>query len=492
MRAVNLYFLTQAEDEAAFSAYENILSMRREPKQIKIHEQNCLRRLAGHLSSAGVPLEAFDGFFFSYVIEHISKEFDLLKIAADRSQVLNIELKSQMTSLDRIRRQLVQNRYYLRHISGHIHSFTYVTETETLYTLDDKEDLIITDFPELAGICRDFGPCVTEDIDTLFSAADFLISPGTTPDKFLSRSYFLTTQQNDFKSRICERLSSSCGPLYLCLTGSPGTGKTLLLYDLAVTLSRAMRICILHCGTITENHHYLAGHMPHVDIRQTSDIESSSQLSGYDLILVDEAQRMTEEALACIREAVAKRRSACIFSCDHRQVLYAGEDRRRIADRIQEISAELYRLSDKIRANKELASFTLTLFDLTKRTYLYDYDCITLIYARDKKTAESFIPYFTAKGCVLINDLPEYSCPEAQSGDNVIGREFEHVLMLMDDRFYYDSEGNLQAADDPEGRKLYRELLFQGVSRARETLCLIVVDAPELFAALTSIRVRHG
>ena len=45
-----------------------------------------------------------------------------------------------------------------------------------------------------------------EGIETLFSARDFLVSPLTTPARFLSGSYFLTDQQRDFSHKIQEEL----------------------------------------------------------------------------------------------------------------------------------------------------------------------------------------------------------------------------------------------------------------------------------------------
>ena len=50
-------------------------------------------------------------FFYSYQIPKLGKEFDLLQIKDD--QIINIELKSGAVSEEAIRKQLMQNRYYL-------------------------------------------------------------------------------------------------------------------------------------------------------------------------------------------------------------------------------------------------------------------------------------------------------------------------------------------------------------------------------------------
>ena len=499
MKSMNLYFLAQMEPQDDFSGYEMSLSGRKELKVIKEHEQQCIHQLVDRLSAENLPLECYDGFYFSYVISHISKEFDLLKIAADYSHVLNIELKSQAIDPDRIRHQLVQNRYYLRHISSNIDSFTFVAQEGCLYRLDEEDKLVQAPFDALSRILSGFGDACNIDIETLFTAADFLISPAHTPERFLSHSYFLTTQQNDFKSQIMQQLSLAEPPAFQCVIGSPGTGKTLLLYDLAVTLSSEMEICILHCGMITDQHRHLDEMMDHVDILSAQTITSPEDLTPYRLILIDEAHRLSQTLFDIICRAAESVHAACVFACDHRQLAYASDENRQVAARIGEISARVYKLSDKIRANKELSSFTLTLFDLTRKTGLYGYECISLIYAANAAEAARFVAYFIHRGYIFMNYGPNDSlsriCGISDQANDVSaiaasGQEFDRIVMVMDRHFYYDGGGKLCSSEDSENKLLYLELLFQGIARAREGLCLIIVDNLKLFEHVNSIKTR--
>ena len=59
--------------------------------------------------------------------------------------------------------------------------------------------------------------------------------------------------------------------------------------------------------------------------------------------------------------------------------------------------------------------------------------------------------------------------------------------MLMDNSFYYDEEGILKGIPHPNPDYLYPNLFYQGVTRVREKLSLIIVDAPALFEKITSI-----
>ena len=178
MRAMNLYLLTRAENDRNFSMLAGELSGEERHKDYSRHEAQSLRSLVGHLipelgsrsvSGSGW-ISNLDGFFFSYTIAHISKEFDLLKISGDGRCILNIELKSEAIDEKRISKQLSQNRYYLTHISTTIYSYTYVMETNTLYNLNDRGYMHVCEMGELADIlCKPaFSEYVEKDLDQLF------------------------------------------------------------------------------------------------------------------------------------------------------------------------------------------------------------------------------------------------------------------------------------------------------------------------------------
>ena len=219
MKAMNLYLLTRALGEEDFSRLARELTGEVRYRKYSRHEAESLRALIGHIEGALRKREVsgrncvsfLDGFYFSYTIAHISKEFDLLKISGDGECVLNIELKSEDIETDRIARQLAQNRYYLSHISKSIYSFTYVMQTNTLYSYNDKGHLRVCEAGELAEIlCRPaFQSYVEKDLDLYFRAADYLIAPAAMPEKFLQGNYFLTNQQAEFRRRILAELKDA-------------------------------------------------------------------------------------------------------------------------------------------------------------------------------------------------------------------------------------------------------------------------------------------
>lgn len=59
--------------------------------------------------------------------------------------------------------------------------------------------------------------------------------------------------------------------------------------------------------------------------------------------------------------------------------------------------------------------------------------------------------------------------------------------MVMGKNFVYDCEGKLNSHPHPHNNYLYRQLLFQGLTRTRERLAIIVWDNKPVFEALLSI-----
>lgn len=284
MRPVNLYLLTRNQNKNTYTPFENILSARHERVPVKEHEFQSLRHLVDILWQQGVAIPEMDGFFYSYTIRQIGKEFDLLKVCVNR-KVLNIELKSLAVSEEKIERQLQKNRYYLGTLAPQLELYTYVEETGKLYTLKE-EALCETSFTELTAVIKNFQIYEDGNLDQLLQAKNYLISPLNMPEEFLENRYFLTQQQEMIKKTICEEMGRN--PLqnpqkadankaqFWGITGIAGTGKTLLIYDLAKEMAQTGRVCLIHCGMLSEGHKLLDSMMQNVDIISVSDLLARS------------------------------------------------------------------------------------------------------------------------------------------------------------------------------------------------------------------------
>ena len=145
------------------------------------------------------------GFYVGYKIPQIGKEFDLLRFGV--TSIINIELKSE-SSTEKIKAQLLRKRYYLSFLDRTVHAFTYVSSSSTVYYLSDEGGL------ETSGAACLLKMLVKQAMDPdtvpdlLFNPSDYLVSPFNSTNKFLAVEYFLTHQQEEFKSDILKVISA--------------------------------------------------------------------------------------------------------------------------------------------------------------------------------------------------------------------------------------------------------------------------------------------
>ena len=508
MGPVNIYAVTRVRDEELFNIAEKHEARVHDTHRIRIHEIESLRILVDGLTGCGMTVSEADGFYFGFTIPQIGKEFDLLKVTD--KHCLNIELKSQDVSEEAILAQLRKNRHYLTHLGKRVILFTVVTDTMTCYRLTLSDNLVRSDIREIADMLKKCDAPYDEDISKSFRASEYLISPMNTPDKFIRGKYFLTPAQEYVKTELirsidnaenssepdCDRRGS-----FFHITGRPGTGKTLLLYDLARTLSDSGSTVIIRCGQLTEGERIISREISNLDIISADDLGISSDIGSYDFVLADEAQRLSIEAFEMIRRSADAGEQICIFSSDPETVLTRTEQGRNIAGRIHALPpAGEFELSERLRMNRELYHFIMTLRNLGhKADKPYAYEDVSVNYANDIPEAVKLITYFRGKGYVFINACApkitvseEGSDPFAELAEefdvhHIIGREYDKVVMLVDSSFYYDESGYLKGVPEPDPDYIYPNLFYQGITRVREKLSLVILDAPVLLRNILGI-----
>ena len=497
MKAMNLFLLSRAAGGDRFSKLARELTGSAYEKQYSVHEAESLRSLTDGIASVLRKraeegenwISHLDGFYFSFTIAHISKEFDLLKISGDGDAVLNIELKSENVEESRIFKQLSQNRYYLSHISRTIYSFTYVMETDTVYNLNDRGHMRVCSMEDLADVlCRPaFSGYVEKDLDQYFRASDYLISPAAEPDRFLSGSYFLTNQQAEFKRKILEVFSESgAGSEYpvIAVKGTAGTGKTLLLFDLAMTLSKKKRVLLLTGGNLQKGHIVLDERLKNVFIRTDDSFRENEE---WDYLFLDEANRISEDGLKRIMEYVGSRGIPCIMAYDPHVLTDARGRLAEVEKRILCYSTLLLEFTGNIRINRPMFSFLQNLFHTKEKARNVDYSCIDVLYAANGDDAAAILSYYREKGYRKITLPGEGGKFCAGLGEEeIVGNEFDCILLILDSRFYYDNEKRLRCRGEAADEAL--NLLYEGISRTRERLCIVVLGDEELFDSILSVR----
>ena len=490
---VNIFLQTRQTDKRVFNRVWKHSS--NQITEVKIHEIQSLRLLADKLFELSVSIAQMDGFFFGYVIPQISKEFDLLKFT--ETHILDIELKSQAVSLESIATQLRQNRYYLSHLQKETALFTVVTDTMTCYTLDKHGRLRQIEMERLAEYVKKLeGPGLT-GIEGMFRPSCFLVSPLNEPQKFIRGEYFLTSAQENIKKDILAKVSSPANFRFISITGKPGSGKTLLLYDLARTLARRYRVLLIHCGKLTDGQTQLSAQLRNFRIVSAQRLNYEKDLiSKYDVICLDETQRIYLQQFRQICSQIQECGKVCIFSSDPGQVLSLAERNNAITEKIAALpGVSAYRLTERIRTNKEISSFVTRVLDLQKRPYVPTaYPNVTIAYANTVAEAQQIAAYFRKAGYVFINFSktnkgysPYSQYEEDMDTHHAIGQEFDCVVAVLDDAFYYSESGWLCAQQHPNPNYLYTNLFYQAVSRVREKMALVIVNNPKLYDGITSI-----
>lgn len=129
MKAISIYALTRNQNMECVQKLERQLSSRDFFLRIKEWELESMKALVEQLELHMEEVYKLR-LFYSFQIPKLGKEFDLLQIKAD--QIVNIELKSGSVSDEAIRRQLIQNRYYLSVFGKPILSYTYISSEDRL------------------------------------------------------------------------------------------------------------------------------------------------------------------------------------------------------------------------------------------------------------------------------------------------------------------------------------------------------------------------
>ncbi|MCY7895640.1 ATP-binding protein [Bacillus spizizenii] len=483
MKPINLLSLMDAKNDLSPPSLELYLNnFNIEAKKIKEQEWIGIETLINEFKTYSKEIDLFEGFYLGYTINQISKEFDLLRFGEDI--VINIELKRENTG-DKIIKQLKENKYYLSFLGKEVLNFTYVVKDKTIFYLNSDGAVIETDFLFLISQLNDQRLQKIKDINKLFNPTNYLVSPFNSTDKFIGGHYFLTDHQKNIKNEILG-MNSNSDPCFISIQGSAGTGKTLLTYDIAKEyIKDSKKVLIFHCGNLNAGHIQLINNYGW----QIAPVKNYGfyNYANYDLIIIDEAQRIYKKQIESIIDKIISTNCKCIFSFDPNQCLASFEIKRNIPQVIKDkASPRNFKLTEKIRTNKEIASFVKNLFDLSQKSSKQVYSNINIQYFSNAREAKKYKNFLIDQGWTAINYTPskihhypydEYQDSWTNTAHEVIGQEYDNVIAVLDKHFFYNEEGKLHTKGwsvDPYYHPT--KMLLQIVTRARKKLSLIIID----------------
>lgn len=469
-------------------------------KTLKKHEIRNMKSFCAIMSENGVSIRGFDGFFVSYSIPQIGKEFDLLRFGTE--YLLNIEIKSELKVAQKeqkILKQMAENYYYLNFLGRPIRLFTYV-ENDGFYQYSHEERTIEKIPPDIIAGClenQDAEYSVNPDME--FVPSNYLISPFNSTDKFVNGEYFLTSAQQRIKSEVQEELERTPF-MFFCLSANAGTGKTLLLYDIAKTMMNLGKtVMIIHCGMLNDGHTALIEQYKWniKSIRAIPKSEDAINLFGVDCIFVDEAQRIRIFQLEALTKKAFEMKIPVFFSFDTKQYLRTGETRdlsEYLKGRYPDAITSTKKLTNKIRTNKAMASFITNLMNIGKSNDNLNYDCVTIEYIDNHDDLKRYIDFLETRGWKAITYTTSQHNPDpydslaglcTTTAHAVIGQEFSKVVFVMDNNFSYGEDGKLLVNNSYYSAK---GMVYQIVTRVIDDLKIIVTDNPTLYMKLLEIK----
>lgn len=488
MKSVSVYAITRQQNMEQLQKLERQLSGREHFLRLREWELDSMRALVKQLELHMQKVSALR-FFYSFQIPRLGKEFDLIQIKDEH--IVNIELKSGAVSDEMIKKQLIQNRYYLSVLTRPIYSYTYISSENRLVRLTNHDHIVEADWESLCDILGRDSRDYQGDIEELFKAEYYLISPLTDPVKFLNKEYFLTSQQRDIRRQILRKIRAEHSGYFL-FTGLPGTGKTLLLYDIAMGLSDRRKVCMIHCSEAGKKWEILHERLHRIDFLSDSRLlddgidvihDGKDIFAEYSVVLVDEAHLLSVEKLRFILSCAGDR--PVIFSSDSENMISPYELDRGNLHVIEGLPGiQIFRLTNRIRTNAELSSFIQNIMHIPAGRRLKEYPHIEVVYANDDGEVANLLEDYIGRGYWYKADGGNsYGSRNAEPSGGV-----DSLVVVMDDHYYYDEEGYLRSLEAKDRANVFNvRSLFHYLNQAKEILAIVVKGNPDVYAGLMNV-----
>lgn len=224
---------------------------------------------------------------------------------------------------------------------------------------------------------------------------------------------------------------------------------------------------------------------------------SINDYNKFDVILIDEAQRLTRNQYDIFINSIA----TVIFSVDKEQVLKQNEKSEDIQALLDaNLIVENHILTDRVRSDKSLSTFIKKLFDLkARRLEPMEFPKVNVVYFTNVHDARKFI-----RGCEEVEnycciEIAEYTTvssrvkkreqilSDSETGFTVIGREYDNVLIPIDERIFYNQDAKLVAVSYEYYPYLEINNLFEGITRVKHNLLFVVINNPAMFKTIQEI-----
>lgn len=498
-RPINIAHISQIENVDECNKFIRYQSNDRSIKGLQSHELKSVKKLIWVFNDEGFKIKDYEGFYICFSPVTANKEFDLIKYSDDLC--INIELKSDDVDKEKIKKQLIRNKYYLKHIAKKILLYTYVSSNDSFYCLQDDNNLVEVDVSEIVINLNKIRNNYDVNLSKLFEPSAFLVSPINDTVKFFGGNYYLTNEQERIKNYIMKIITEKrrSNDIFR-VSGDAGTGKTLLMYDIIKNLTKqGFNILLVHCGKSNESWKIIELKLKGLTINEVKSIRTWHQ-SYYDrdLIIIDESQRIYPKQRDTILKKAKIYNTPVIFCFDKKQTLSNKENDYKNYEHISDLMKQEndFTLKGKIRINKNLWNFIQWFTGVSNIiNFNIDSDMITIIKSNSSDYTINLIKFYKDNGYCFINftksvikpsPYDRYQSIESTDTHKVIGQEYDNILIVINEEFFYAKDGLLKGRTHPNPNYIYEKLLYQGLTRARCKIAIIIENNDSLFESCMS------
>lgn len=437
-----------------------------------------------------------DGWFIGTDL-NIVPDFDLLRFTSDK--VINVELKHQDGRLkfDNLENKFTRQNHILKLIELPILYFVYLADERCFLQYDGNlfHDISLDTF--LTAIEPEKKGSSINSVE-LLTPNDYLISPINDSEKFFEGKYFLTSSQQECISKIM----STKG--LVGVSGTAGSGKTLIAYDLLRKLDGSKKVLFIFAGNLRQTHIEISNRFQTVVFASAKNIHFQN-MEQFDYVIIDESQRLHSWERSKILSSAEqnKKNTTTVFLFDIGQTLGPKDSGQLLQNLFRTYQsdgkAEIINLSSNLRSNKYIAAFVKQLKSLSK----VPGKNVDIQKLRDSinvkyfKTADDSKPWIrslikqnytflvptgdnrNAASCDQFWDIESTNC------HSIIGSEIDNVVTYIDSAVGYSQQGILEKRNG-EYYFIDNEL-YVNLSRARQNLSVAVIGNSDVYNAIFDV-----
>lgn len=448
----------------------------------------------GLLSQLRIKWDQAAGFYLGVRIKDRSNtQFDLLKPFGEK--VINIEFKAAEPQKNTLN-QAFEHFRFLRMKYSTVQVFVYRNDLNTLFLFDsDKMKLVEVNIEVLVNSI----PKGVDDVEPLLKMeqSDFLVSPYNKPDEFMDSLYELTGKQKKAKNAVLDNPTG-----VHVIKGGPGAGKSLVIIDIMKDLiGKGLKVALI-MGAKPGNGQKRLAELMGFKLFWFFNISDLNEIGKFDAYVFDESQRITQgvinSALGMPDETLR------IFSVDQNQVVHPDEENRDVESQLDGVKgANIIKLPNSVRSKPEFISFFKRFFDLhAKHAELLDYPSVKLTYFKQEQNFKDYLKMQKQLFRITVLEPDNFYSPyygtttgnkkinESMNVKDVIGQEFEDVLVVLDDKAYYDQNDILQYEINGYPYDATK-MLYQAITRATRSIEIVVTSNRDLYVSLQKLVTGH-